>query len=189
MTTTYKLIFRGDIVPGYAMADVRAKLKELFRLDDALLAKLFSGRPVAIKKNLDEATANKWCELLQAAGALVESVPESGSAPPAEAAAPGQARASRTPPPSGGADVAGAAAGAEGEESGAGANYGLALSPVGADVLNPSERRDSTAVTVAVPDLGVEAVGADVLREDERTPFVRRELDLSHLEIEDISPQ
>ena len=165
MASKYKIVFRGDIVPGHAMADVRERLQDLFRLDDAAIAKLFSGRPVAIRKNLDEATACKWCEVLEKAGAIAEAVADESA--PADTGAPHP----------------------ESSDTGETPVYGLQVEPVGADVLKPSERTPAAEQEIAVPELSVDEVGADVLRENERRAFVELELDLSHLTLEDIAAE
>ena len=169
MEGTYKIIFRGDIAPGHTLLDVRAQLQELFRLNDQTADKLFSGKPVAIKKNLDEKTAKKWCEVLLRAGALAEYAADDASAPPAPR------DAEPRPPASGGGTAPGAP------------SYGLEVSPVGADVLKPAERNPAVEREVSTSHLTLDQVGADVLREEERTPFVEMELDLSHLRLEDIA--
>src|SRR5690606_12743397 len=77
--STYKLVFRGDIAPGHELMDVRQKLQQLFSLDDEGINKLFCGRPVTIKRQLDQASAEKWCAALLKAGAIVKMSPEDES--------------------------------------------------------------------------------------------------------------
>lgn len=157
MASQYKIVFRGDIAPGFTMMDVRAGLQEMFRLDDETVAKLFAGRPVAIKKNLDEPTARKWCDLLLKAGAIAECV----------------------------ADQAEEATHSESTQK----SYGMEISPVGADVLTPSERTPHASADIPTEHLSLDDVGADVLRESERKPFAERELDLSHLQLKNTTPE
>ncbi|MBB6522970.1 hypothetical protein [Pseudoteredinibacter isoporae] len=68
----YNLVFRGDIVLGHKIADVKLRLGKLFKVNDAQLERLFSGRPVVIKKSLPKAEADRYTEALQQAGAQVE---------------------------------------------------------------------------------------------------------------------
>src|SRR5690606_40568336 len=55
----FDIIFRGDIVIGHQLQDVKARLQQLFKTDAARIDALFTGRPVALKRGLDQATANK----------------------------------------------------------------------------------------------------------------------------------
>ncbi|MFK0572462.1 DUF805 domain-containing protein [Endozoicomonas sp.] len=54
--TFYKLIFEGETLPGFKEKHVRKNLKELLNTDREKLKRLFSGKPVIIRKNL---TADK----------------------------------------------------------------------------------------------------------------------------------
>lgn len=163
MTSTYKLVFRGDIAPGHSHLQVRERLKELFRLDEAGMEKLFCGRPVTIKRNLSEANARVWCETLLKTGAIVESAPEEDASPVPQP--------QPEPVPQ-----------SEPERS------GLAIEPPGADVLKPSERRVFVPAQVDTDYLSLDQPGADVLRPEERRIFEELDLDLSHLRVEQIQP-
>ncbi|HSC66388.1 MAG TPA: hypothetical protein VLC79_01760, partial [Cellvibrio sp.] len=76
----FDIIFRGDIVFGHQLAEVKLKLQQLFKTDAAKIDALFTGRPVPLKRNLDEATANKYRDALLKVGAMVE-VCSTGSSP------------------------------------------------------------------------------------------------------------
>lgn len=71
-TPEFDIIFRGDIVFGHQLAEVKLKLQQLFKVDAAKVDALFAGRPIPLKRNLDEATAQKYREVLFKAGAQVE---------------------------------------------------------------------------------------------------------------------
>jgi hypothetical protein len=72
----HKIIFRGQVQTGHDSASVRKKLGQMFRIEDAeRLDSLFSGKPVTIKKSLDEATTRKYLAALEKAGAAVEIEP------------------------------------------------------------------------------------------------------------------
>jgi hypothetical protein len=162
MDNLYKVVFRGDIAPGHSMVDVRSKLQELFRLDDQGINKLFVGRPIAIKKNLDEATAKKWCEVLGKAGALADCVAEDVEVPAEEGRQ---------------------------EASPAKEEYAFDIAPVGADVLKPSERAPVVDREISTTHLSLDVVGADVLKENERAPHRELNLDLSHIHLADTPPE
>lgn len=70
--TTFEVIFRGDIVAGQQLMAVKERLKALFKVDDARIEQLFSGRPEVIKKGLDQVTASRYRDTLFKAGALVQ---------------------------------------------------------------------------------------------------------------------
>ena len=69
MSNTFEVIFSGEVLDGFDAAETRAKVGQLFKADEAKLARLFSGKPVVIKKGLDEATANKYVGAFKKAGA------------------------------------------------------------------------------------------------------------------------
>lgn len=146
----YDLLFRGDIVPGRQLDDVKTRVRELFQIDDARLASLFSGRPVLIRRELGAMEAERYRGALAAAGALVELRPVSGSPEGAAAAATLQ-------PAAGDWD----------------------LTPVGADLLRPEERGQSAPRAVDVGHLSVLPPGADVLRLEERRAVAAVSIDTS----------
>lgn len=79
---TFEIVFRGDIQFGQNLADVKAKLQQLFKIDAAKVDALFTGKPVVLKRGLDSASAEKYRDVLTKAGTLVE---VSASTPPATA--------------------------------------------------------------------------------------------------------
>ena len=56
----FDIIFRGDIVFGHQLADVKLRLQQLFKADAVKIDALFSGRPVPLKRGLDLASAQKY---------------------------------------------------------------------------------------------------------------------------------
>jgi hypothetical protein len=70
----FDIIFRGDIVFGHQLADVKQRLQQLFKADAAKVDALFSGRPVPLKRGLDLASAEKYKEALTRAGVQVDVV-------------------------------------------------------------------------------------------------------------------
>jgi hypothetical protein len=95
----FDLVFTGELIGGCEPSRVRRDLERLFRTDAASIARLFTGEPVVIKKDLDEQTALRYRAALQQVGALCRIRPAAGAA---RAVAPGQ----QTPASSG---LAGAA--------------------------------------------------------------------------------
>jgi len=68
----YEIAFSGQIAAGAELSQVKAAIARLFKADDALLARLFSGRRVIIKQAVDADTANTYQVAFQRAGALLE---------------------------------------------------------------------------------------------------------------------
>ena len=66
----YQVIFDGTTAPGHSVDQVKQRLCRLFKKDRAAIERLFSGRPVAIRKNIDHATARKLKNAMDQAGAL-----------------------------------------------------------------------------------------------------------------------
>jgi len=88
----FDIIFRGDIVFGHQLSDVKMRLQQLFKADAAKVDALFSGRPVPLKRGLDRTSAEKYKEALIRAGAQVDIVvagaTKAVSAPVARSASP-----------------------------------------------------------------------------------------------------
>jgi len=153
--STYKLVFRGDIAPGHELMDVRQKLQQLFSLDDEGINKLFCGRPVTIKRQLDQASAEKWCAALLKAGAIVKMSPEDESI----------------------------SASAENGSISPSQNQQATVAPLGADVLRADERKKDSVTAPNTDHLSLDEPGADVLRPEERRVIEDLDLDLSHLSL------
>jgi hypothetical protein len=150
---------------------------------------LFTGRPVPLKRNLDEATANKYRDALMKAGAMVEicsteTSPANVSPKPAptprravEAAAPAAVVWTLAPL---GSDLLSAK-----ERPGPPASVNvdisaMSLRPAEGNLVDASEVHEQVSVQVIAPDLGLAAVGADLISADEKL-----ELPLVEIELED----
>lgn len=149
----YDVLFRGDIVPGRRLDDVKARVQALFQVDDGRLASLFSGRPVVIRRNLEGAEAERYREVLADAGAVVElrTLGTSGEATP-------------LPDP---VDPSNA--------------HDWSLAPVGADLLRADERHRPAPVRVDIDHLHLAPLGADLLRPEERRQLAPVNIDTSGL--------
>lgn len=188
----FDIIFRGDIVFGHQLADVKGNLQQLFKTDAAKIDALFTGRPVPLKRNLDEATANKYRDALLKAGAMVDVCPTDASPAAANKAVARAAPTARTAPDP--------------------ANFRWTLAPLGSDLLPARERPvpaapllvdisnlslrpaegnliDTSEVPeeifaqVVAPDLGLAAVGADLINADEKWELPLVEIELENWEI------
>lgn len=68
----FDIVFDGNIIDGTNLPDVKSNLQSLFKLDDKEIARLFSGQPVIIKKNLDRQTASQYQKAITQAGAKIQ---------------------------------------------------------------------------------------------------------------------
>ena len=67
----FKIVFSGELMPAAQLDEVKANLARLFKSDSAKIDSLFSGTPVALKRDLGEDEAEKYLAALQRAGAKV----------------------------------------------------------------------------------------------------------------------
>jgi hypothetical protein len=160
----FDVFFRGDIVAGQAVVEVKERLAGLFKLEAAQVEQLFSGRPTAIRRNLDEASAKKYEQALLKIGALAELRPVKVEEAPAAQAV---AETSSVKPPA----------------EPANSDDGLSLAPAGSDVLRPDERSTVAAVEVDVSALALEPGGGELLHDEEKRSVEAAEVDTSHLEV------
>ena len=70
----FNVVFKGEIVPGANAATVRDNVAKLFKANEKVMERLFSGDPIAIKKDVDRAGAMKYRALMKQAGALCYSL-------------------------------------------------------------------------------------------------------------------
>ncbi|MDZ7668928.1 MAG: hypothetical protein U5Q16_05715 [Gammaproteobacteria bacterium] len=159
MADSYKLVFRGEVLEGQHPAVVRKRLGEAGGFDAAQLDKLFSGRPVVVKRAADTAVAARIQSMFRKAGARLRVLPvdEEGSA-----AAP------QSP--------AETAAGTEDTPAG---STGFQLLPPGSDLLRASERRQPVTRDVDTSALSLQGATFTVA---EPAPAPRGP-DVSHLSV------
>jgi hypothetical protein len=67
-STLYKIVFEGNALPGFEPGTAKANLAGLFNTDLAAIDKLFTGRKVALKRNLPHADAQTYLDALLQAG-------------------------------------------------------------------------------------------------------------------------
>jgi len=67
----YKIVFDGQLMPEMTLETVKDNLARLFKSDPSKIDALFSGSPVALKRDLAETEADKYLAALQQAGARV----------------------------------------------------------------------------------------------------------------------
>ena len=166
-----EIVFRGDIAPGETVAGVKARVAQLFRIDEQRADQLFSGRPTVLKRNLDRQKAEQFQQALAKAGAVVEMRLQSEVVSEEQVASEEQTASSETE--------------STGTPSGSGDESEWSLSPVGSDLLSDNERKTFVEANINVDHLTLGEAGDDVLKADEKQPFVERQMDLSHLSLDD----
>lgn len=181
----FDIIFRGDIVFGHQLADVKARLQQLFKADAAKVEALFSGRPVPLKRGLDQASAQKYKEALIKAGAQVDIVPtgETKSAPVAQpATAPTLSLAQRLELQAAADKEAAAKEAVRREQAAREAAEKTAiagesttqsdwsLAPVGSYLLQPTERVQEEAIDIDTSAISLRAQGGNILDTSEQAP-------------------
>ncbi|MBF0451662.1 MAG: TM2 domain-containing protein [Candidatus Magnetomorum sp.] len=66
----YRVVFKGEINDTASQDDVKAKLAKILKMSAENAEKLFSGKPIAIKKNADLETCKKIQAVFKKAGAI-----------------------------------------------------------------------------------------------------------------------
>lgn len=166
MDQRYNVYFAGQILEGHDPDAVRASLAKLFKADGPTLDRLFSGNTRLIKKDCDKATALKYKQAMERAGArpVIKASSEDGGG-----TAP-------SPPP---------APAPEQEQSAAEKIAALAAAAGAGDDPSPSASEpepESSDTLHLCPD------GTEVLRPDERAAPVEAAIDTGSLEVEEAGP-
>ena len=181
MAKRYKLLFRGQVRKDQHAAVVRGRLQQLLKASDAQLDVMFSGEPVSIKKDVDEPTAERYIDAFFKAGARLELV-ELQDAPPREDAAKQQSQ-SVAPQPAPATASAASSPAAEAASATPAGNFELAA--VGADLLEPSQRKPEPVANVPTDHLSLAFPGTNLGGDSEG--MTQREsiaVDTSHLTLD-----
>lgn len=64
----FKIVFDGALLPGVESTTAKLNLAELFKCDVEAIEKLFTGRPVALKRDLSPSDAETYLQALKNAG-------------------------------------------------------------------------------------------------------------------------
>jgi uncharacterized membrane protein len=81
MSESYQVVFTGELQAGMDAEQVIDRFSEKFKLERPKAEKVVSGgRPVVLKKGLDQQTAEKYQKVLQAIGMMVALAPKPESA-------------------------------------------------------------------------------------------------------------
>lgn len=183
-TPEFDIIFRGDIVLGHQLAEVKLKLQQLFKTDAAKIDALFTGRPVPLKRNLDEATATKYREALSRAGAVVE-VCRSDKSPAQSAPNPPVKPVPRPAP------IAPPAASPQAPTTAAAVAAApspqWSIAPAGADLLSASERPpEPPPVQVNLAGISLRAQAGNLLDVSELPPAPVAAVQVPNLQVAEL---
>lgn len=190
----FNLVFKGQLAKSVELAQAKANLGKLFKVDGARLEALFSGKAVTLKKNLDFENATKYRVAIKKAGAIVELVPvEVAATHSAGKSAPAE-EPKRSP--SGSAEtviapnVRGKAVFGEREPTPAQSAAESKSQPVGELTAPPASQTGGTAaaqVTLVTPDYGIAPAGSDLVDEVDRASLPVMEVDISGIELKEAS--
>src|SRR5690606_14492948 len=179
--STFDIIFRGDIVIGQRLDEVKQRLLQLVKTDAAKIDALFTGRQTPLKRNVDEATAHKYRDVLLNVGVQVEIRP---SAPTDTASAPPVRRSGWSLAPVGTYLLA------PGERSKFSPvvidTSGMSLRPAEGNLLDATEAAPAPVATVTVPELEVAAAGELLIQDDERTALPLIEIETEEWDLAEV---
>ncbi len=154
MNSRYNIYFAGQLMEGHALPEVRASIAKLFKADQATLDKLFSGKAQLVKRECDKATALKYKQAFEQAGArpIIKAADSAGqgrviaaeasTTPGAAMTAAERIAALAEAPDMGGYPAGNARPAQAGTGAASPAPEGLGLAPEGTEVLRPEERAE-----------------------------------------------
>lgn len=193
MEARYNVYYAGQLLDGQELTTVRANMAKLFNADEATLNKLFSGRAQLVKRDCDKATALKYKQAIEQAGAVpviksaettTTPAPKAAAAPASESKTAAERIAALASAPDLGAQPEPAAPKQAAPEKNpepdnTQAEGNILLAPTGTEVLRPDERPIPAVSTVDAPDLEVDPSGQRL--SDTPPPTPPAAPDTSHL--------
>ncbi len=199
MEARYNVYFAGELRDGHKLANVRDQLARLFKADTATLDKLFSGKAQLVKRDCDRATALKYKQAMEQAGAvpLIKSIAHLAETAPAAGKAPSLAEriaALAAAPDVGYPHQAGNDTGPETGQlqqaapPDAGDDGGIQLAPPGTAVLLPQERPAPAISKVTPPQLEIFASGMRLSEPRPEPPSAPDTRHLSAAEVGELLP-
>jgi hypothetical protein len=173
---TFDILFRGDIGPGNNIDQVKARVAESFKLDEAAVNQLFSGAVVSLKRNVDRATAERIYQRLSQVGALANIVPSNsstGDSSVANESSVSHSSVNKDPLNQPSADNPSE-------------DKAFTLAPLGSDVLEGANapEQEQHQESVSVDHLGLKPVGSNILDKSEGETIEPVVVDTSHLTLE-----
>lgn len=172
----FDIYFLGEILPGVDPAEVRRGVAKLFNVGEDAVERLFTGKALRVKQNIDVDTAGRYREKFREAGALLQIVPAGGPPPVGSPRVDAAVDA-----PAAGSDAAGQAA-ATPPAGAANTNDGITLAAPGAtidDTPAPAPADIDTSGLTALPANTGSLEDCQVEKDPYPIP------DISHLKIVD----
>mgnify|MGYP003548495552 CR=1 FL=1 len=80
MASNVQMVFRGEVLDGFAPDEVKRRLAQALKLDEARVAQLFSGARTVLKRSIEPTLARSYVDKLAQLGARVHLEP--ADAPP-----------------------------------------------------------------------------------------------------------
>ena len=149
----FEIVFQGQVKAGVAPEQARQRLGQLFQAGEQQLDILFSGRRIVIKQGLDQASADKYRQAIERAGAvcLIEPMggPTGASEPSVNTASAAQHVAGKVVPRD---EYMAAFSDVEAPDFG--------IAPLGADLQD--EYQDYTPLPLDLSALSLAPAGADL---------------------------
>lgn len=141
----FDIYFLGEMLPDTDPVAVKRRVAKLFKVSEDAVDRLFSGKPLRVKQNVDADTASRYRAAFRDAGALLEIVPNGAPAPQQADAAPETAGTAALDPAT---TMAPAPAGAD----------GMSLAEPGAIIDHtpaaPPAHIDTSALSALPPNTG-----------------------------------
>src|SRR5687767_5203624 len=81
MDARVHLVFRGEVHPGHQLDDVKRRLGQALKLDEARVGQLFSGARMVLKRSLQAHEAQRYVDQLARLGARIDVEPMAAPAP------------------------------------------------------------------------------------------------------------
>jgi len=139
MDPRFNIYFDGRVAVGQDPGAVRERLARLFKADDSTLDRLFSGKPQLIKRDCDQATARKFQQAMEGAGAI-PTITAADAAPAAPEPRRKLSAAERIAALAAAPDTGGYGKAAAPTPAAADGEPGMVLAPEGTPVLRETER-------------------------------------------------
>lgn len=139
MADQYSVIFRGDIVLGKNLVEVKQKLAQLFKVDAPRIERIFTGKPVPLKANIGLVQAKKYQAVLAQVGVVTTVIDSSSDTTNNSKRAAGQTPVKNAPTANGSTKTST-------EKSPATV---FSLAPEGSDILERQQQAPHTPVDIA----------------------------------------
>ena len=180
---TYSILFKGEAAEGENLDLVKSHFAKLFKADDTKIAQLFSGKVVALKKQISRDDAAKFQQLFKKTGAKIY-LKEDATSIPAK-------QSTITPAPS--APIKTNSQATQSTQINA---RDVANTPASNSAITQAATQNNTTVndepyqkphfqSVNIDDVNFDLspTGADLLLSDEKTQFVEANIDTSTMDL------